>query len=143
MGISHHMGNELDCFIHQSYGRVRIRVPSLREAAEKGEALIEALSRLRGVRKISLSEITGSVVIYYDPSRQQLGSILRAFHGQGYLSNVHALPRTRILLPVQVQTVQADWLTQTIQLAGKVILINIVEGTLQRTGRILMRRIFS
>lgn len=150
----------MDCFIHQSYGRVRIRVPALKDASERSRALMKALSELKGVRKITVSDITGSVIIHYDPTRQEVASILKIFHSQRLLTNVVGFPRSSHFFPQsrpqssvpaalgarrdQAQALPVDaWLSAAVQQAGKVIFLNLVEAALTRTSRLLMRRIFT
>ncbi len=144
MGISYHMGNQLDCFIHQTYGRVRIRVPALRSASQRGDALVKTLAQLKGIRKISISEVTGSVVIYYDPNRQHMTSILKAFHSQKLLVNVVGFPHARALPPPpRALPPTTEWLSVGLQHASKAIFLNLVESTLQKTSRLLIKKIFS
>lgn len=55
-------------FLHHSPGRIRIQVDGLKGNAKLGEAIRLLAGRVPGIRQISASTITGSVLICYDRS---------------------------------------------------------------------------
>lgn len=52
---------------HMLPGRVRFRVPNLCNDTASGERLVGTLERVASVENVSVNNITGSVLIHYDP----------------------------------------------------------------------------
>ncbi len=60
-------------------GRLRLRLPWLRKAAEgEGTAIAEALAALDGMQRVSVRPFTGSVLCEYDPFRTDEAAIVDA-----------------------------------------------------------------
>ncbi|MCB2100703.1 MAG: hypothetical protein KDE22_07535 [Rhodobacterales bacterium] len=55
--------------IHHVPGRIRFKIPGLRDDAALGETLLRALHALDGVRGVDLRPAAESVVVHYDPRR--------------------------------------------------------------------------
>jgi len=53
-------------FLHHSPGRIRIRVKGLKGNAQLSEAIHSTANKVYGVKQISASTVTGSVLICYD-----------------------------------------------------------------------------
>ncbi len=51
---------------HSLPGRLRLRVPSLAGQRETCENLVSRFSRLRGIKSVAVSPVTGSVLIHHD-----------------------------------------------------------------------------
>ena len=65
--------------LHHVPGRLRVRVPEVKGSIEKGRALESSLLRLKGISRVECRELTGSLVIHYNPSIvefQKLGAAL-------------------------------------------------------------------
>jgi hypothetical protein len=80
----------VSCRIYQSPGRIRVRLSILKSGIS--HELISELKNLDGVRSVLPSELTGSLVIYYDKNIRGSSSILRVFRRYGLLENVIAFP---------------------------------------------------
>lgn len=52
---------------HESPGRVRLRLPWLRQAPERAEPLADALSAIDGIDEVQIRPYTGSVLCTFDP----------------------------------------------------------------------------
>lgn len=55
-------------FLHHSPGRIRIQVDGLKRNAKLSEAIHSLTNKIQGVKQITASTITGSVLICYDAS---------------------------------------------------------------------------
>lgn len=53
-------------YIHNTPGRLRVRIPELRGNAEKLEEIKTVLD-IFGTEKIKVNALTGSIVVHYDP----------------------------------------------------------------------------
>lgn len=56
----------MKCYVHNTPGRLRVRLPQLRGDAKKLEEIKTALNIL-GTEKIKTNTLTGSIVVHYDP----------------------------------------------------------------------------
>ena len=66
-------------YVHHTPGRLRIKIPILKDNAEKGERTGKLLQSLTGVNQVTVNARTGSVLIQYDcdaTSAKQLLSFL-------------------------------------------------------------------
>lgn len=61
---------------HHVPGRLRVRVPRIKGAMAEARAVEARLSAIKGVSGVESRELTGSVVIYYDPQTVDLQSLL-------------------------------------------------------------------
>jgi copper chaperone CopZ len=59
-------------------GRVRLSVPAVRGEPRAADAVEARLGRLAGVRRVSATPMTGSILVEYDPARVTLGGIRAA-----------------------------------------------------------------
>jgi hypothetical protein len=134
----------LDCFIHQTYGRMRVRIASLKGNLPFCRTLVRELSALPGVKRVAASDITGSVVVYFDPSVVPSSSVLRVFQGRKLLQNVIAFPNATSL-PVHLARTQRpqleDWVSETVSYASRAIVKSLLEAALQKTGQLLLKKI--
>lgn len=85
----------MSCRIYQSPGRIRVRLSTLKSAIPN--ELLHELRDLKGVRSVLSSELTGSIVIYYDKNIRCSSSLLRIFRRYGLLSNVIGFPNKSAL----------------------------------------------
>jgi hypothetical protein len=53
-------------YVHQVPGRLRVRIPLLRHQPVKCEQVVDTLAGRRGIHKIKVNPLTGSVVVNYD-----------------------------------------------------------------------------
>lgn len=77
------MNTENGYYIHQTPGRLRVRIPGIKGVEAAGEAITKILRDLEGVRLASVNTITGSVIIQHDPDSSSGDDILErlAEHG--------------------------------------------------------------
>lgn len=85
----------MSCRIYQSPGRIRVRLNTLKSAIPCD--LLAELKNLHGVRHVLSSELTGSIVIYYDRNIRCSSSLLRIFRRYGLLENVIGFPNRSAL----------------------------------------------
>ncbi len=64
--------------VHSLPGRVRFRVPSLTENDEDRELIETKLSGVEGIGSVTVSPVTGSVLVLYDESEVQPGLLFAA-----------------------------------------------------------------
>jgi hypothetical protein len=64
--------------VHESEGRLRLRLPWLRRAPEQGEPLAEALARIEGIEEVQVRPFTGSILCVYEPGRCEFTQIREA-----------------------------------------------------------------
>ncbi|AKU92041.1 HMA2 domain-containing protein [Vulgatibacter incomptus] len=64
--------------VHQSQGRLRLRLGWLREKPNEGDAIADHLSRLDGMEEVEVRPFTGSVLCLYDPTELDDSRILDA-----------------------------------------------------------------
>lgn len=53
-------------FLHHSPGRIRIQVDGLKGNVQLGEVIHSLINKVQGIKQITASTITGSVLICYD-----------------------------------------------------------------------------
>ncbi len=68
--------------ISDTPGRVRFSIPSLRENSAEASISEAALQGLPGVRKVTVSSITGSVLVEYEPRQTTIKRIYTALEGR-------------------------------------------------------------
>jgi hypothetical protein len=62
--------------LHSVPGRVRLHVPQIKGNAAAARAVEAEFSRLTGVSRVESREVTGSVVIHYDPKATNCDALL-------------------------------------------------------------------
>jgi hypothetical protein len=70
-------------YVHQVPGRVRVRIPEIRNNPYKA-AEIENLLNLQGVEKVEINHLTGSVVVMYNPQLLDSEGLLYVLREKGY-----------------------------------------------------------
>jgi len=135
----------LGYFIHQSWGRIRIKIPALKNNHFKLSLVKQILSRLDGVKRVSSNLITGSIVINYDPCLVLPAKIINLFNSLGLLPNVVGFPgpfTKKSAQPYhtpayQGSPVTAEWLSEL----SKFIIKNMIDKALTQTGKVLFKKI--
>lgn len=123
---------------------MRVRIASLKGNLPVCRILVGDLSALPGVKRVAASGITGSVVVYFDPSVVASSRILRVFQGRELLHNVIAFPNASpcpLNLPRPPESPADDWLSETLSYASRAIVKTLLEAALQKTGQILLKKI--
>jgi len=67
---------------HESPGRLRLRLPWLREAPDTVDALADRLAALEGMEEVRIRPWTGSVLCLYDPTALRKEAIVEATKAQ-------------------------------------------------------------
>lgn len=138
----------MDCFIHQSPGRLRVRAASLKSNVALADQLALALERLHGVDFVTVRRVTGSIVVHYDAQMLLPSRLLGVLARHDVLpANVVGFPRPvpprrplREKLPtVAAPSVQISPETQKILwAAGKVLLVLLLERAVDKKTRTLL-----
>jgi hypothetical protein len=63
--------------VHHVAGRLRVRVPELKNCSSKVPGLQSVLGAVRGVRRVEYRPTTGSLIIHYLPGVADVDSVLR------------------------------------------------------------------
>jgi hypothetical protein len=123
---------------------MRVRIASLKGNLPFCRTLVRDLSALPGVQRVAANEVSGSVVVYYNPAVVPSSSILRVFQRRKLLGNVVAFPNAAAHpAPVarKAKPPVDDWVAETVSFASRAIMKSLVEAALQRTGQMLLKKI--
>ncbi len=134
----------MDCFIHQTYGRMRVRVAALKGNLQSCRELMRQLAALPGVQRVAANDVTGSIIVHYDPQSIPAARILRIFQERKLLHNVIGFPNAHIRpgMMAKGNALQVeDWVSETVSFASKAIFKSLLEAALQKTGQILLKKI--
>ncbi len=74
--------------VHQSYGRLRMRLGRLRDDPSEAEAIADGLNALSGVELVEVRPFTGSVLCLYDPSSIGAARIVEELRGLSHATHV-------------------------------------------------------
>jgi len=73
-------------YVHSLEGRLRIKIPRVKGAAEQAQEVERQLRQSLGVEYVSANPITGNVLILYNPGLTSQDDILSSLKELGYLS---------------------------------------------------------
>lgn len=137
----------MDYYIHQSWGRIRVKVPALKNNHFKINLVRKIISRLEGIKRVSCNQITGSVVIYYDPYIILPAKIINLYRSLGLLPNVIGFPRpyhTKQLNNNKLHnqdhaatSSSSEWLSEL----SKYVIKTMLDKAFSQTGKVLLRKI--
>jgi len=109
---------------HHVPGRLRVRIPQVKEKPGTAQNIQELLD-LQGVIDVRIKNITGSVVVQYDPKCLQHEQLLKVLTENGYYDNAREIPADdRIYKPS----------SRTAEKVGKVLFGWGVSKALEATG---------
>lgn len=111
-------------YYHSVPGRVRVKSPQIKRNPEAGALLKERLSALDGVREVSVTPLTGSVLVAHDPSRLSTRDILDLLAKEGHFDPTQAVNNDQYLNSAA---------TKAGQVVGKAVLGAFVENALAGT----------
>lgn len=112
--------------------------------------LVRDLAALPGVQRVAANDVTGSIVVHYDPMSLSVAGIFRVFQRRNLLHNVIGFPNApaRPLRLAQTQTrtrTQAlqleTWLSETVSTASRAVIRTLLEVALQKTSQLLLKKI--
>ena len=72
------MTSVMAAHFHSVPGRLRVHVPAVKGDVANARAVEASLSKLNGVCRVEGRELTGSVIIHYDPRATNSGVLLNA-----------------------------------------------------------------
>jgi hypothetical protein len=81
----------MNYYIHNVPGRLRIKIPLIRRNPDHCIAVRELLLHLEGVERIKTTELTGSVVINYDPQKIQPQDLIEILENNDYFDQSRAI----------------------------------------------------
>jgi hypothetical protein len=70
----------MQAYFHSVPGRIRIKLPALKEQPDRGEQIKPRLLGLEGVNAVTFNPLTGSVVVLFEPDRigpEQISGFLK------------------------------------------------------------------
>lgn len=77
-------------YLHSVPGRLRVKIPKLRRRPAMAASISETLS-FDGIRKVYIKNLTGSVVIHYDPELLDESRILKTLEANGHFDASRAI----------------------------------------------------
>jgi hypothetical protein len=69
----------MTCSVHHVPGRLRVKIAGIKHQEHQAKKVQNLFSGLYGIDKISVNTLTGSVVLYYDPSVFSVDQLLNIF----------------------------------------------------------------
>jgi hypothetical protein len=134
----------LDCFIHQTYGRMRVRVATLKGNLQSCRSVMKELAALPGVNKVLANDVTGSIVVHYEPSKIHAACILGVFQKFKLLHNLIGFPNAQIKRgpkPGASFFHAEDWVSDSVEHASRILFKTLIEAAFQKTAQLLLRKI--
>jgi hypothetical protein len=108
---------------------VRVKSPLIKRNPEAGALLKERLVGLAGVREVSVTPLTGSVVITHDPARLSTRELLDRLAGEGHFDPARAVTNDQYLNSAA---------TKAGQVVGKAVLGAFVEKAFEGSALSLL-----
>jgi hypothetical protein len=81
----------MNYYIHNVPGRLRIKIPLIRRNPARCNDVKELLMHLDGVQRIRATELTGSVVINYDPQTIEPQDMIQVLKDNDYFDESQAI----------------------------------------------------
>jgi len=78
-------------YLHSVPGRLRVKIPSVKGQPQKAQAVQSLLRGMEGIESISISTVTGSVVVRYDPALLHSDPILSLLKQHDYFDETRAV----------------------------------------------------
>jgi hypothetical protein len=75
----------MEYYLHESPGRLRVKIPYLKRNPQSAWDLQSLLKNLSGIKSSSINTVTGSVIMHYDPEVISAGAIVNVLAGEGYI----------------------------------------------------------
>lgn len=72
-------------YLHETPGRIRIKIPGLRGNRKVLGEVQEELMALCGVCEVTANELTGSIVVMHDQNTVQSGDVINMLDNLGYI----------------------------------------------------------
>lgn len=91
----------MECFIHQSPGRLRVRSAVLKDDEERAQSLSARLSHLQGILGIRINAATGSVIVRFNPAITSASVLINFFARQDILQGVVRVAQRKVTMPTR------------------------------------------
>jgi len=78
-------------YVHALAGRLRIKIPRIKGAADQAEELEQHLQQFAGIESVSANPTTGNVLVLYNLQRIDQGRIILSLRESGYLSHAGSM----------------------------------------------------
>jgi hypothetical protein len=75
----------MNYYVHNVPGRLRVKIPKIKSSEDKCRKVERLFRDLDGIENVVVNELTGSVVINYDPRITRPEEILEIFEENNYL----------------------------------------------------------
>ena len=79
-------------YLHETPGRLRIKIPGLKGNAQAVEAVREELMDLAGVREVNANAVTGSIIVIHHRDALQTRDVLDLLEEQGHIDAASGAP---------------------------------------------------
>jgi hypothetical protein len=83
-------------YVHALAGRLRIKVPKIKGAADMAQELEQHLQQFPGIESVSANPTTGNVLVLYNPHRISQWHIILSLKDLGYLSQAGSTVSGRV-----------------------------------------------
>jgi hypothetical protein len=80
----------MEYYIHEVPGRLRVKIPAIKCKKHRCEKVHQFLANAAGIDQISVNNVTGSVLVHYDPDETSSANILEQLDNCGYLDKTTA-----------------------------------------------------
>lgn len=112
-------------YLHETPGRIRIKIPGLRGNQRVLGEVQEELMSLRGVCEVIANELTGSIVVMHDLNTVRSGDVIKMIDSLGHID-------AKLVEPVVIYTDKA--LSKAGSVVGKALFGMAVERVLAPRG---------
>jgi hypothetical protein len=78
-------------YIHHTPGRLRVRIPDVKGNPHKGKRVEKLFTDVKGIDRINLNALTGSLVVNYDTDMMGSEAILKILKENDYFDDARAI----------------------------------------------------
>lgn len=87
----------MDHYIHNTPGRLRLKIPSLKRNTHEINELSLMLKGRAGIKLVDVNSLTGSVTINYDQNRTNVSELLTILSQEGFINLSRLVPSHRYM----------------------------------------------
>jgi hypothetical protein len=81
----------MSCYVHNTPGRLRIKIPYLKDNADLAYEIRDILSEIDGIDRISINTVTGSIIVHYNADVLLPWQILQILKDNHYVEDVQPI----------------------------------------------------
>lgn len=115
-------------YIHDTPGRLRLSLPTLKRNAEAIQAFADTLKPLTGIIEVCVNTLAGSVTVRYDARLVNADAILQALKSDGLLDPAPALRKNVVSSPGDRA------ISRAAQALGEAVFEKIMEKALEKAA---------